>query len=698
MTFKALQMAQVRRAAAAEDRAALRSAMRGMLRTLEAAVLSAALGFAAWHGWTWAARSDAFAMREVVFTGLVHAREPELLEAQRPRAGGEPLPHRPGQGGARAAGAAVGGQRASWAALAGPGRDHGLGAPAGRAGALGALYVLDEQRAHLQAGREPEDALDLPVITGLSRDAWLDRNAGAAAAPLRSAAPARHLARDRAAARRSSPRCGSTKAAASRSSTRGGGSLQEIRLGADDMSLELQRLGCRCAPPWPAAASARPVSISTIRRAPIRPPPRWPTRGSRPWRRRRATSSSDSTSAPPRSAASSARSPTRASTSSASAPHPRAGCARAWSINIDATVASIKRAVEEAELMAGVRDQRGLRRHRRRPHPRLQLARRGRGEGQGSARRRDIDRVLDAAQGRHHPAGPRDPPRAAAGVHRRRAGRHPRAARHERACGWRPRCTSSPRRSPARRTSSSAAQPHRPHTSPTSCSSRSPRPRRCSPTTRRSSASRWSTSAAAPPTSPSSPDGAILHTSVHAARRQPPHQRHRGGAAHADARGREDQAQVRLRAERVAATRTRPSRCRQRRRPRAARAQRGASSARSSSRGWRRSSSWCSARSRRPGYEDLLASGVVLTGGSTSLHGMPELAEEVLGLPVRRGLPRGHRRPRRRGEEPAARDRGGPCALRGAAGQGQPRLHGRAATIRSAERFLELGERALLAS
>ena len=41
------------------------------------------------------------------------------------------------------------------------------------------------------------------------------------------------------------------------------------------------------------------------------------------------------------------------------------------------------------------------------------------------------------------------------------------------------------------------------------------------------------------------------------------------------------------------------------------------------------------------GYEDLLASGVVITGGSTLLAGMPELAEEVLGLPVRRGMPRG---------------------------------------------------------
>jgi cell division protein FtsA len=44
---------------------------------------------------------------------------------------------------------------------------------------------------------------------------------------------------------------------------------------------------------------------------------------------------------------------------------------------------------------------------------------------------------------------------------------------------------------------------------------------------------------------------------------------------------------------------------------------------------------------QKAGQEDLLASGVVLTGGQALLHGMPELAEEVLGLPVRRGLPRG---------------------------------------------------------
>ena len=43
----------------------------------------------------------------------------------------------------------------------------------------------------------------------------------------------------------------------------------------------------------------------------------------------------------------------------------------------------------------------------------------------------------------------------------------------------------------------------------------------------------------------------------------------------------------------------------------------------------------------KTGYEELLASGAVITGGTTILEGMPEVAEEILGLPVRRGIPRG---------------------------------------------------------
>ncbi len=41
----------------------------------------------------------------------------------------------------------------------------------------------------------------------------------------------------------------------------------------------------------------------------------------------------------------------------------------------------------------------------------------------------------------------------------------------------------------------------------------------------------------------------------------------------------------------------------------------------------------------KSGFEDLIASGVVITGGTTILEGMPELAEQVFNLPVRRGLP-----------------------------------------------------------
>lgn len=44
---------------------------------------------------------------------------------------------------------------------------------------------------------------------------------------------------------------------------------------------------------------------------------------------------------------------------------------------------------------------------------------------------------------------------------------------------------------------------------------------------------------------------------------------------------------------------------------------------------------------RSSGYEDLLASGLVVTGGTTDIEGIVEFAEEVTGLPVRRGTPQG---------------------------------------------------------
>ena len=43
---------------------------------------------------------------------------------------------------------------------------------------------------------------------------------------------------------------------------------------------------------------------------------------------------------------------------------------------------------------------------------------------------------------------------------------------------------------------------------------------------------------------------------------------------------------------------------------------------------------------RRSGFEELMGSGVVLTGGSSKMDGMVELAEEVFHMPVRIGMPK----------------------------------------------------------
>lgn len=43
----------------------------------------------------------------------------------------------------------------------------------------------------------------------------------------------------------------------------------------------------------------------------------------------------------------------------------------------------------------------------------------------------------------------------------------------------------------------------------------------------------------------------------------------------------------------------------------------------------------------KSGYGDLLASGLVITGGGALLEGIPELAEQIFNLPTRRGYPQG---------------------------------------------------------
>jgi len=241
MTFKSLQMAQVRRAAAAEERAALRSAVDGLWRTAAAAALSAALSFGAWHGWLWATRSDAFALRQVVFTGLVHAREPLLLRASGLKQG-ENLFRLDLSRAARAL------EAQPWVASARLSRRLPgtvvVAVAEHRPAALvrfGALYVLDEE-GHVFKRAEPDDGLDLPIVAGLSREAWLDRK------------PEEQLRLYGALHLLDTWQAAGFKVA-SLSEVRldeGGGytlfdrgaegTVQEIRLGGSDISLELQRL------------------------------------------------------------------------------------------------------------------------------------------------------------------------------------------------------------------------------------------------------------------------------------------------------------------------------------------------------------------------------------------------------------------------------------------------------------------------
>jgi len=44
---------------------------------------------------------------------------------------------------------------------------------------------------------------------------------------------------------------------------------------------------------------------------------------------------------------------------------------------------------------------------------------------------------------------------------------------------------------------------------------------------------------------------------------------------------------------------------------------------------------------RRSGFEDLIAAGIVLTGGTSKMEGVIELAEEIFHMPVRLGIPKG---------------------------------------------------------
>ena len=238
--------------------------------------------------------------------------------------------------------------------------------------------------------------------------------------------------------------------------------------------------------------------------------------------------------------------------------HPSRGLKKGMVVNIESTVGAIQRALEEAELMADCKIQRGLHRHRRQPHPELQFARHGgdQGPGGGAARRRPRDRDR---QGGQHPDRPADPAHPQPGIHHRRPGGRARAARHERDApggqgAHRHRCgvggaehheVRAPLRPGGQRPDPAAAG-----LGQGGAVGRREGPGRVPGRHRRRHHRHRGVHRRRDPAYRGDPD-----------RRRPDHQRHRDGAAHADQGCRGDQAKLRLRAAPAGRPRRRWSRC-----------------------------------------------------------------------------------------------------------------------------------------
>ena len=67
---------------------------------------------------------------------------------------------------------------------------------------------------------------------------------------------------------------------------------------------------------------------------------------------------------------------------------------------------------------------------------------------------------------------------------------------------------------------------------------------------------------------------------------------------------------------------------------------------------------------RRSGFEEVIAAGIVLTGGSARMEGAIDLAEEIFHVPVRLGIAAAGQGSGRGGPEPHLFDRRGAAALR----------------------------------
>jgi len=219
---------------------AARSAAAALGRTALAMLLSAALSAGAWQALRWSTTTPLFSLREVRFSGLSHAAEADLMTGSGLRLGANLMA-------LDLAAAARAMESHPWVVSARLSRslpgtvlaevaEH---RPAAQV-QLGGLYLLDDEgRVFKRAG--PEDGVDLPLVTGLSRDAWL-RDRGAAQIRLYSALRLLEAWRAEGLSGASLSEVRLEEDGGFSAFAREPAGLQEVRLGANDLPLQLHRL------------------------------------------------------------------------------------------------------------------------------------------------------------------------------------------------------------------------------------------------------------------------------------------------------------------------------------------------------------------------------------------------------------------------------------------------------------------------
>jgi cell division protein FtsQ len=238
LPFRPVRPAAARRIAPPQPRG--RGAAAALLRTAVVMLLSAGLSAGAWHGFRWSTTTSMFALREVKFAGLVHATERDLLARSGLRLGANLMA-------LDLAAAARSLEAHPWVASTRLSRsfpgtvlaeivEH---RPAAQV-QLGGLYLLDDEgRVFKRVG--PEDSVDLPLVSGVTREEWL-RDKGAAQLRLYSALHLLEVWRAEGLPAGSLEEVRVEEDGGFTAFAREPAGLQEVRLGGRDLPLQLKRL------------------------------------------------------------------------------------------------------------------------------------------------------------------------------------------------------------------------------------------------------------------------------------------------------------------------------------------------------------------------------------------------------------------------------------------------------------------------